>query len=186
MSDLYLRRAVRRAHIRALQADWSMVPDAGMASPMIRPLDLSRREARVPFSSNETSRWPICPISYVHGACPRHEAESGALFFYAKQYPSPEQSEMLAQKGYSDFFEGGNPPPSIWAAFYRVLIGEKDPVFWHMVYAYRFHHCPSYREGLLQARQDRMDEEELLRKTGQMSLDQNADMEMGGMETTVM
>lgn len=196
MSDLYLRRSVRRAYIRAIEADWGVAVDAGMPSPMIKPLQLSRvsqlktahsnnhstAEANIPFPSKEKAlaleqgkfRWPRCPIKENHD-CPDR-------YFHANQYPNQQQSDMLAQEGFSHFFEGGNPPPMIWAAFYRVLNGETDAVFLNLIYAYRFNHCLVRRAQLLREKKAQVEEEELLRKVREMNLElgQDADVKMSG------
>ena len=200
MSELYLRRAVRRAYIRAIEADWGVVVDEpGMPSPMIKPLQLSQvsqiktnhsnkhamAQANIPFPSKEKAmvleqgafRWPACPVQERH-QCP-------GRYFHADQYPNQQQNAMLAQEGFGNFWEGGNPPPAIWAAFYRVLNGDKEPVWLNLIYAYRFHHCPMRRAELLQAKKSQVNEEELLRKVKEMNLGQDADVEMGGIDAVM-
>ncbi|KAL8818759.1 MAG: hypothetical protein Q9191_007869 [Dirinaria sp. TL-2023a] len=195
MSDLYLRRSVRRAYIRAIEADWNVAADAGMPSPMITPLQLSQvspnktqrpvdhstAEASIPFPSQEKalalehgSRWPRCPIKDSH-SCPDR-------YFHANQYPNKQQCDMLAQEGFTNFFEGGNPPPMIWAAFYRILNGETDGVLLNKIYAYRFNHCPARRTELLKQKKAQVEEEELMRKVNQMNLEieKDLDVKMGG------
>lgn len=161
MSALYLRRSVRRAFLRAVNAELGAgCDDIGMPSPMIEPVVISQQyhadndfisetqdwvEHRDAYEQDDFS-WPCCPIQEHHD-CP------AARYYYAGQYPSQQQCQILVQGGFGlDFFEYTNPPPQVWASLHRVLNGETNPVFLNLIFAYRFHHCARRRAELLEAK----------------------------------
>ena len=195
-SDLFARRATRRASIREMEANWGMVFGAPARSPNLYPVDCSSYRSgedveTPPWHKVDTgtagqttssmgypaSHWPQCPVE-GHTTC-----FQGTVYYYASTYPGRQQRELLEQGGVgADFFDYGNPPPAIWAALYRVLRNVIEQNDLNIIYSYRFNHCPRRRAEIVGEQEE---EEEALRQ-GMANLGiENADGNMSNIDAVM-
>ena len=160
MSDLYARRAIRRACIQELQAKRGLTgpgapqshsnqqpscPDAYHSSAQTTPAYADPKPQS--HTSLPAFVWPKCPVE-GHTSC-----YNGSVFYYADSEQGRQQRELLEQSGFgADFFDYGNPPPAIWAAVLRVMEGRISKPDLNILYMYRFNHCPSRRREILEER----------------------------------
>ena len=159
MSDLFARRAIRRACIQKMQAKRGLTGPGAPQSyfnqypPCSDPYRSSAQTTYAYADLKPQSNtplpafvWPECPVE-GHTRC-----YHGSVFYYADSEQGRQQRELLEQSGFgADFFDYGNPPPAVWAALLRVLEGRISMPDLDLLYRYRYNHCPKRREEILQA-----------------------------------
>ena len=99
---------------------------------------------------------PPCP-GLQDGSCPIHEAHNAGNVFFEMRAPSAALMETLARHRVDHVFEGSCPPPPIWEALLRRVVGGETEASEDLLYRYRWWHCPQYRNRVIARRQPRID-----------------------------
>lgn len=178
VSNLFARRCATRDSRRETEARDGAVSGVSEPLPSLppvygKPYDLAYEPHQVMGDTKshaldtqptpaqpklELDRWPRCPVD-GHTKC-----FDGKVYFWSKSFPGKQQKDLLKHGDLGDdFFNGGNPPPEVWAALYRTMncdLGQERKEDTKLVYAYRISHCPQRRAEILGLKMDQDQEEE--------------------------
>ena len=97
---------------------------------------------------DEKAEWPPCPLRrpHLHGDMNPHRP-----YMHHSRPPDQRHVRMLREFDATKIWEGGNPPPGVWDALFRIFLGEGEERAGDVetVFAWRYWHCVRFREGCL-------------------------------------